>query len=112
MNALNPKGHSPIFKAVYYDFPDVIRVLAKHGANVNQRDIDNQSLCFIIFHLHFLAPLQLAASRNLAQTFTTLVELGADIRPQGTFIPLLDACGTFFLYFFYLIKQQEILQKE
>jgi len=81
VNSINPKGQTPLFKAVYYDYAEIARLLVKHGATVNMRDQDG------------LAPISLASSRNLGGMFATLIELGASIHPEGNFVPIAEAAA-------------------
>ena len=59
-------GHTPLHRAARKDYPDVIRVLAKHGARIDVRDID------------FQTPLHCAAWHQSPGAIQALLELGAD----------------------------------
>jgi len=65
VNVRNSKGHTPVHKSCYYDYPDIIRTLVSYGGDVNIRDNDG------------ISPLYLALMRNHQSSFVALIECGA-----------------------------------
>ena len=59
-------GKTALHLAAEFDYPDVIRVLVKHGAHINARGNDRET------------PLHTAVSRGSSLAIRVLLELGAD----------------------------------
>lgn len=64
---------TPLFFAVTFDKPEMVRLLLEHGADINAKDITG------------MTPLHVAANLGLNDQVRLLVELGADLNARDEF---------------------------